>query len=99
MLPHRQIKMAAALALALGASCTPAASAHLLAPDPPQGAQTPSNVTPIVRVIAPSGGFDWGDAAIGAAGGFALSMLGLGGALTLSERRGTRPKRPSAIRG
>jgi hypothetical protein len=52
-----------------------------------------------VRVITPQTGFDWGDAGIGAAGGFALSMLGLGGALILSQRRGTRPERPSAISG
>jgi len=41
----------------------------------------------IVRVTAPNSGFDWGDAGIGAAGGFALSMIGLGGALAVSQRR------------
>jgi hypothetical protein len=40
-----------------------------------------------VRVTAPSGGFDWRDAGIGAAGGFALSMIGIGGALVVSGRR------------
>ncbi|MBV9417537.1 MAG: hypothetical protein JO363_21305 [Solirubrobacterales bacterium] len=48
--------------------------------DHPVAATTPT-------VKAPGGGFDWGDAGIGAAGGLALSMLGLGGALVVSQRR------------
>jgi hypothetical protein len=32
-------------------------------------------------------GFDWGDAAIGAGAAFALTMIGLGGILVLSNRR------------
>jgi hypothetical protein len=47
-------------------------------PPPPQ----------IIRVSQPNG-FDWGDAGIGAAGGVALAMLGLGGALVVMHR----PKR------
>jgi hypothetical protein len=35
----------------------------------------------------PAGGFDWGDAGIGAAGGFALWMIGIGGAVVISQRR------------
>jgi hypothetical protein len=50
-----------------------------------------------VRVITPQTGFDWGDAGIGAAGGFALSMLGLGGALTVSQRRSHRSDRSTAL--
>lgn len=49
--------------------------------DPPQA---------VVRVQAPDSGFDWGDAGIGAAGGFALSMIGIGGALVVSHRRTRR---------
>ena len=30
----------------------------------------------VVRISSPGGGFDWADAGIGAAGGFALSMIG-----------------------
>ena len=41
----------------------------------------------IVRVTAPSRGFDWGDAGIGAAGGFALSMIAIGAALVVSQHR------------
>ncbi len=44
----------------------------------------------VVRVQAPASGFDWGDAGIGAAGGLALSMIGLGGALAASQRRTRR---------
>jgi hypothetical protein len=54
----------------------------LLAPnDPPQA---------VVRISSPGGGFDWGDAGIGAAGGFALSMIGIGGALVVSQHRTRR---------
>lgn len=49
----------------------------------------------IVRVTAPDGGFDWGDAGIGAAGGFALSMIGLGAALAASQRRTRRRPTPT----
>ena len=41
--------------------------------------------TPGVVVVAtPPVGFDWGDAGIGAAAGFALAMLGLGGTLVIT---------------
>ncbi|MFL5862782.1 MAG: hypothetical protein ACJ780_18715 [Solirubrobacteraceae bacterium] len=40
----------------------------------------------VVRVETAPGGFDWGDAGIGAGGGLALAMLGLGGALARSQR-------------
>ena len=42
----------------------------------------------MVRVPSqPDGGFDWGDAGIGAGAAFAVTMIGLGGALVLSSRR------------
>lgn len=63
----------------------PAASASSLATA--AKASTPPR---IVHVTAASGGFDWGDAGIGAAGGFALSMIGLGGVLVVSGRRPRR---------
>ncbi|MGZ6638224.1 MAG: hypothetical protein ACXVII_35830 [Solirubrobacteraceae bacterium] len=40
----------------------------------------------VVRIQTPQSGFDWADAGIGAAGGLALAMLGLGGALLISQR-------------
>ncbi len=42
-------------------------------------------------------GFDWADAGIGAAGGLAVSMVGLGGALTVSQRRGRRHSGSNAL--
>ncbi len=51
----------------------------------------------IVRVTAHNTGFDWADAGIGAAGGLAVSMVGLGGALTVSQRRGRRHSGPNAL--
>lgn len=44
----------------------------------------------VVRVETPRGGFDFGDAGIGAAGGVALALLGLGGALAVFQRRPRR---------
>jgi hypothetical protein len=46
-------------------------------------------------VIRAGHGFDWGDAGIGAAGGLALSLLAVGGAL--SQRRAVRAKESRAI--
>jgi hypothetical protein len=45
-----------------------------------------------VRIHAPESGFDWGDAGIGAAGGLALSMMCLGGALAVSQNRARRTR-------
>jgi hypothetical protein len=50
----------------------------------------------IVRFQAPASGFDWGDAGIGAAGGLALSMIGLGGALAVSQHHTRRTRHPTA---
>jgi hypothetical protein len=52
---------------------------------------------PEVQVIrAPNGGgFDWGDAGIGAAGGVGIAMLGVAGALAITGvRRSDRPVQP-----
>jgi hypothetical protein len=43
--------------------------------------------SPVVAVSAPSGGFDWGDAGIGAAGMLALFSIAGGSALLLMGRR------------
>ncbi len=87
----------ALLALSLAATGTPTASARpgraahqpgavysrqdksLLAPNDPPPA--------VVRISSPGSGFDWSDAGIGGAGGFALSMIAIGGALVISPRR------------
>jgi hypothetical protein len=54
-------------------------------------------VPAVVRLETPPSGFDWGDAGIGAAGGVALAMLGLGGALVVSQRRPSRNSRTTPL--
>ena len=95
MLPNQHIKKAAALALTLGAIAPAAASARPIGPDTNSFTATSPPATQIVRVTTPSG-FDWGDAGIGAAGGLALSMLGIGAALTITQRRARHPSPPAA---
>jgi hypothetical protein len=52
----------------------------------------------VMRAVAPSGGFDWGDAGIGAAGAIVLMLAGIGGwlAATGRRRRGAHPRQASA---
>ncbi len=50
----------------------------------------------VVRVISGDNGFDWGDAGIGVAGGIALSMVGLGAALAISQHRTPRTRGSTA---
>ena len=59
--------------------------------------QEPQHVAAVVRVQMPQIGFDWGDAGIGAAGGLALAMLGLGAALVISRRRPRRARQSTAL--
>ncbi|HET7046992.1 MAG TPA: hypothetical protein VFI54_01880 [Solirubrobacteraceae bacterium] len=97
----------ALLVLSLAATGVPVASAQSVgaAHHPPwvysrqDKSLLPSNDTPqaVVRIISPDGGFDWGDAGIGAAGGFALSMLGLGGALIVSQSRTRRTRQTTSL--
>ncbi|HET7047973.1 MAG TPA: hypothetical protein VFI54_06835 [Solirubrobacteraceae bacterium] len=51
----------------------------------------------VVQVQTPPSGFDWGDAGIGAAGGIAIAMLGLGGALVVSNHRPRRTRQTTAL--
>jgi hypothetical protein len=52
----------------------------------------------VVRVVAPGGGFDWGDAGIGAAAAIVLMLAGIRGVLAATGRRGRRahPRQASA---
>jgi hypothetical protein len=50
----------------------------------PRGPATVHTQTPSTR---PDSGFDWGDAAIGAAAGLALTLLVVGGGIAVSRRR------------
>ena len=51
----------------------------------------------IVAVTTSPVGFDWGDAGLGAAAGFALAMLGLGATLLISGRRQRRDRHTTAL--
>jgi hypothetical protein len=62
-------------------------------------AAAPVSQPTVVRVSAPANGFDWGDAGIGAAGGVALTMVGVGGALVASGRRSRRTHGTPAATG
>jgi hypothetical protein len=96
MLASHPIKKAAAVALALGAITPAAASAKPIGTTPFGENYTSPPPTTIVRVTTPASGFDWTDAGIGAAGGLAITMLGVGGALVVSQLRAHHPNRPTA---
>lgn len=51
----------------------------------------------VVRVHAPQSGFDWGDAGIGAAGGLALALLGVGGGLVISHQHPRRTRTTTSL--
>jgi hypothetical protein len=85
---YRRFRRALALALVLGAVAAPVAAAKPV--DAPPGYTTPTvtgSSQPTAVPPAGSDGFDWADAGIGAGAGFAVTMIGLGGALVLSSRR------------
>jgi hypothetical protein len=83
--------MSAAPALAYQTDLTPNGSLVPAGSPSVAGPATAPPTSPtIVRVSASNGGFDWGDAGIGAGGAFALSIIGLGGALATSQRRARR---------
>lgn len=98
MLPSQTIKKAFALALAFSAIAPAAASARLVGGGSSVATPTPTPpATSIVRVTAPSSGFDWADAGIGAGGALGLSMVGLGGALALSQRHTRQTRRATGV--
>lgn len=51
----------------------------------------------IIRVVTP-GGFRWGDAGIGAAGGIGLSIAVAGGGLLIAQRHGRRASGSRPVR-
>jgi hypothetical protein len=59
-------------------------SRSVAAPSLYSAASTPSAV---VRVVTNNGGPHWGDAGIGAGGMLAVTLIGLGAAVTLTRRR------------
>jgi hypothetical protein len=72
--------------LARAAAPNPAPTTSVVRPNPDQQTPLTAPVT-IVRVTNPSGGFDWGDASIGAAGTLGLILAATGGGLLLERRR------------
>jgi hypothetical protein len=63
----------------------------------PPAANTASVSQAAVRIQTPPSGFDWGDAGIGAAGGLALALLGLGGVLVISHQRPRRTRTTTSL--
>lgn len=80
----RRLLEALVLGAALAFLSAASAAAHPNTAGPPAANQ--SSGATIVRVAGPSAGFDWGDAAIGAAGGLAISLIAIGATLTVSRR-------------
>lgn len=96
---HRIAGFAVA-ALAVAAIAAPAASARPIdsVGYHPQPAATSSNPAPAeVRVVEQQSGsgFDWGDAGIGAAAMFGVTMTGLGGLAVSSHRHRPAPRSSS----
>ncbi|MFZ0041569.1 MAG: hypothetical protein WAK93_09700 [Solirubrobacteraceae bacterium] len=56
------------------------------------------NIPPIiVRATVPTGGFDWGDAGIGAAAALGLSMIALAAGLAIAPRRARGTPQPPPV--
>jgi hypothetical protein len=87
MFEKGRARTAVTLAIAAGAAvAAPSAGAHVadLHPPPAAARRAPSATARVVEVH--SGGFDWADAGLGAAG--MLSLLGVGAGAVLVMRRG-----------
>jgi len=69
------------------------------APEPAMVSPATSDAAraPVVVRVTTARGFDWGDAAIGAAGGIALSMLGVGGFLVVAQDHPGQTTRPKPL--
>ena len=83
-------------------SRTPNGSGATLAHDSRPGSaaiprlySTASTPPKAARVITQNGGFHWGDAGIGAGGMLALTLIALGGVVTLTHRRRIHDARAS----
>jgi hypothetical protein len=54
-------------------------------------------VPAVVHVTTNSNQFDWGDAAVGAAGGLVISPLIIGGGVVVTQRRRPKATRAKAL--
>ena len=66
---------------------------------PPAVSATTSRVPVRIVHVSSRGAMDWGDAAIGAAAGAGVTLLGVGGALALSQRHTQPTAGPRRPRG
>jgi hypothetical protein len=95
-LKHRRALHGIAAAIGVCALAAPTASAvpseQFLqdAKDRSAGSATSATPVPVRVVTVPDGGFDWGDAGIGASGVLALAAIGAGAAIATGHRRGHR---------
>jgi hypothetical protein len=104
MTTAQRLITALALTASLAVAATPASarpfnlnangSYVLVPPTPESGPSTGSTGQPAIIRVTGRNGFAWGDAGIGAAGGIALLVILLGGALTASHQRGRRIPTP-----
>jgi len=76
--------------LARASAARPAQNTWVVRPNPDEQYPMPTPVS-IVRATDPKGGFDWGDAGIGAAGTLGLILAATGGTLLLARRRTNPP--------
>lgn len=86
-----RLAVAVAVAVALAASPVASGSPNRDSPSAISARHTsaaaPAPPPTILRVTTAANTFDWKDAAIGAGGGVALSMLAVGATLAISQRR------------
>jgi hypothetical protein len=99
-LQHHSLVKPLALVLLTGAVAAPAASARIdtgvSSPQPTSATQLETSLPQTVTVVR-SGGFDWGDAGIGAGAVVALAATGLGARLAVGRHRqlDSRAARPT----
>jgi hypothetical protein len=88
----QRLRRGLALATVVSAVAAPSASARVgeefLGPQPAHAGGGAPGAAKVRVVEVPAGtGFDWGDAGIGAGAAFAVTAIGLGGAIAVGSRR------------
>ncbi len=89
---HRHIAVAIALTLALIVAAPASARFARALPSATAHPSHPANTATLAGATAPSDGFHWGDAGIGA-GALVLTMLILGGTATVIQTRSRTGRR------